>query len=66
MRTEMFRYDLPSHRIAQTPTEPRHCARLLDARTNADHVVQALPELLEPGDLVVVNNTKVRAARLRG
>ncbi len=62
----MFRYDLPSHRIAQTPTEPRHRARLLDARTNADHVVQALPELLEPGDLVVVNNTKVRAARLRG
>jgi len=66
VRTDSFRYELPSDRIAQTPTEPRDKAKLLDARTGVDHVVRALPELLKPGDLVVVNDTKVRAARLRG
>lgn len=59
-----FRYDLPPEAIAQTPAEPRDSARLLDTRTMSDHTVADLAELLAPGDLVVVNNTRVRAARL--
>ncbi len=66
MRTEAFHYDLPAERIAQTPMDPRDGARLLDGRTMMDGVVRDLPDLLEAGDLVVVNDTRVRAARLRG
>lgn len=66
MRTDSFVYDLPEDRIAQTPIEPRDAARLLDVRTMTDHVVADLPDLLAPGDLLVVNDTKVRAARLHG
>ena len=66
MLTSDFDYDLPPERIAQTPIEPRHDARLLDTRNQSDHNFIDLPGLLRPGDLVVVNRTKVRAARLRG
>jgi S-adenosylmethionine:tRNA ribosyltransferase-isomerase len=59
-----FSYDLPRSAIAQTPLEDRAEARLLDTRDMTDHVYTELPLLLEPGDLVVVNSTKVRAARL--
>ena len=59
-------YDLPAERIAQEPIEPRDAARLLVDR--GDHVehrhVRDLPDLLEPGDLVVVNDTKVLPARI--
>jgi S-adenosylmethionine:tRNA ribosyltransferase-isomerase len=65
-RTSEFAYDLPLERIAQVPLEPRDAARLLDARDLSDHTFADLPALLRPGDLVVVNRTKVRAARLRG
>lgn len=67
-------YDLPEASIAQTPVEPRDSARLLDARlfdvghpeaSLVDRVVSELPWLVEPGDVVVVNNTKVLPARLR-
>lgn len=61
-----FRYDLPEAAIAQSPTEPRDAARLLDTRTLADRTVAELPDILAAGDVVVVNNTRVRAARLRG
>lgn len=61
---DRFRYDLPGDAIAQSPAEPRDAARLLDARTMTDHTVRELPQLLESGDVVVVNNTRVRAARL--
>lgn len=61
-----YRYPLDASAIAQEPAEPREAARLLDTRTMVDHHVSDLPNLLEPGDVVVVNNTRVRAARLAG
>ena len=66
MLTEDFSYDLPEEAIAQQPVEPRHDARLLDTRDLSDRRFHQLPGMLEPGDLVVVNETKVRAARLHG
>jgi S-adenosylmethionine:tRNA ribosyltransferase-isomerase len=66
MRTSEFVYYLPPEAIAQTPVEPRHAARLLDTRDMSDHRFLDLPALLRPGDLVVVNRTRVRHARLRG
>lgn len=70
MRTDDFDYELPSGRIAQQPAEPRDSCRLLvldrasgqmDHRTFAD-----LPDYLGAGDLLVVNETKVLPARLKG
>jgi S-adenosylmethionine:tRNA ribosyltransferase-isomerase len=66
MLTSLFDYRLPPERIAQVPVEPRDAARLLDTRDLSDHRFHALGELLAPGDLVVINRTRVRAARLRG
>jgi S-adenosylmethionine:tRNA ribosyltransferase-isomerase len=66
---EAFDYELPSERIAQTPAEPRDSSRLLHVRRDGgldDHVFTELPTLLRPGDLLVVNDTRVRAARLTG
>lgn len=63
---EQFLYDLPEGSIAQSAIEPRHAARLLDTRTMSDHSFVDLPDLLDPGDLLVVNETKVRSARLLG
>ncbi len=57
---------MPEEAIAQSAIEPRHDSRLLDARDLTDHRFLDLPDLLEPGDLVVVNETRVRAARLHG
>ena len=69
MRLADFDYDLPPAAIAQHPIEPRDAARLLVDRGDAappDHRhVRDLPELLEPGDLVVVNDSRVIPARLR-
>lgn len=63
-----FDYDLPPEAIAQQPIEPRDAARLL-VDGGAEHLpahrhVRDLPELLGPGDLLVVNDTRVRPARL--
>ena len=66
MLLEEFQYDLPQSAIAQHPLEPRDSSRLLDAATSTDHRFTDLPDLLNPGDLVVVNTTKVRRARLIG
>ncbi|NIS30681.1 MAG: S-adenosylmethionine:tRNA ribosyltransferase-isomerase, partial [Actinobacteria bacterium] len=66
VETAAFRYDLPEDRIAQRPVEPRDSSRLLDTRTMADRRFSDLPALLRPGDLVVVNRTRVRRARLDG
>jgi S-adenosylmethionine:tRNA ribosyltransferase-isomerase len=61
-------YDLPEHAIAQRPVEPRDAARLLVDRgpsTAAEHHhVRDLPKLLQYGDLLVVNDTRVLPARL--
>lgn len=66
MRVEDFHYDLPERAIAQSAVEPRDSSRLLDTRDMSDHRFAELPNLLEPGDLVVVNETRVRRARLPG
>jgi S-adenosylmethionine:tRNA ribosyltransferase-isomerase len=66
MRVEEFTYPLPDSSIAQEAIEPRHDSRLLDTRDMSDHRFLDLPSLLRAGDLVVVNETRVRAARLFG
>jgi S-adenosylmethionine:tRNA ribosyltransferase-isomerase len=64
-----FDYDLTASAIAQTPVEPRDAARLLvdrgPGRAPEHRQVRDLPDLLRPGDLVVVNETRVIPARLR-
>jgi S-adenosylmethionine:tRNA ribosyltransferase-isomerase len=72
VRTGELDYALPPEAIAQVPIEPRDAARLLvgpgvrvDARGELEHRhVRDLPSLLEPGDLVVVNSTRVLPARV--
>ena len=70
MRTSDFDYDLPSELIAQQPVEPRDAARLLlvsrDSGALSHHHVRDLPALLRAGDLLVLNDTRVMAARLLG
>jgi S-adenosylmethionine:tRNA ribosyltransferase-isomerase len=62
-----FDYELPATAIAQVPVEPRDAARLLVSLAGgvAHRRVADLPELLAPGDVLVVNDTRVRPARLR-
>jgi S-adenosylmethionine:tRNA ribosyltransferase-isomerase len=64
--TAELEYDLPEDRIAQVPIEPRDSARLLvDLGVDVEHRhVRDLPDLLDPLDLVVLNTTRVLAARL--
>lgn len=67
MRLSDFDYDLPDARIAQVPCDPRDTARLLVDRGSAapEHRrVLDLPDLLVPGDLLVLNDTRVIPARL--
>ena len=63
-----FDFALPPELIAQHPARERSASRLLDARgaAPADHVFADLPALLDPGDLLVVNDTRVIKARLLG
>jgi S-adenosylmethionine:tRNA ribosyltransferase-isomerase len=63
-----FDFELPPELIAQHPAAERSGSRLLDGRGSAviDRVFRDLPELLNPGDLLVFNNTKVIKARLYG
>ena len=68
--THDFYYDLPEELIAQTPVEPRDASRLL-VYSRADESVEHahfrdLPDYLEEGDLLVINNTKVIPARIFG
>lgn len=69
MDTRELDYDLPSEAIAQEPITPRDAARLLvdhgPGASPAHRHVRDLPDLLGPGDLVVVNDTRVIPARLR-
>ena len=68
MRTDEFDFDLPEDRIALRPPARRDGARLLHVRgeDRHDRLVTDLPTLLGPGDLLVLNDTKVLAAALRG
>jgi S-adenosylmethionine:tRNA ribosyltransferase-isomerase len=63
-----FDFALPPELIAQQPAAERSAARLLDGRCGAgqDRVFRELPALLQPGDLLVFNDTKVIKARLYG
>src|SRR5581483_8697470 len=66
-----FDFDLPPERIALRPVSPRDAARLLLVRPGRtpelkDKTVRDLPDLLSPGDTLVVNDTRVIAARLVG
>jgi S-adenosylmethionine:tRNA ribosyltransferase-isomerase len=63
-----FDFDLPPELIAQHPAAERSASRLLDGRGRmpADRVFRDLPGLLQPGDLLVFNDTRVIKARLFG
>src|SRR5262245_30816125 len=65
-----FDFELPPERIAQQPAAERAAARLLHLDRRSGQIahchVTDLPGLLQPGDLVVVNNTRVFPARLMG
>ena len=80
MRTDLFDFDLPEDLIALRPASPRDAARLLVVRPPVrlmasafvsapvleDRGVRDLPDLLRPGDALVVNDTKVIPAALAG
>ena len=66
MRVAEFDFTLPKDLIAQHPATPRESARLLSIEPDSlhDHHVFDLPDLLQPGDLLVFNDTRVIPARL--
>ncbi len=69
MRSTDFDYPLPAERIAQEPLAERDASRLLSVSPDGvmeDRRFRELPALLRRGDLLVVNDTRVRRARLKG
>jgi S-adenosylmethionine:tRNA ribosyltransferase-isomerase len=69
MRTDLFDFDLPAASIALRPAIPRDSARLLVVRPGLglqDRAISDLPQLLQPGDQLVVNDTRVISAQLTG
>jgi S-adenosylmethionine:tRNA ribosyltransferase-isomerase len=70
MQRSDFNYDLPDHLIAQFPPAKRGDSRLLHLDAGNDLLIDRhfsdFPKLLEPGDLLVFNNTRVMSARLYG
>jgi S-adenosylmethionine:tRNA ribosyltransferase-isomerase len=70
MRVDLFDFDLPQERIALRPVRPRDAARMLVVRGGGapfgDAGVLDLPELLQPGDVLVFNDTRVLPAQLEG
>jgi S-adenosylmethionine:tRNA ribosyltransferase-isomerase len=71
VRVDAFDYHLPEELVALRPASPRDAARLLVVDPSAeppfaDRMILDLPELLEPGDALVLNDTKVIPAELRG
>ncbi|HEV2558524.1 MAG TPA: tRNA preQ1(34) S-adenosylmethionine ribosyltransferase-isomerase QueA [Microvirga sp.] len=69
MRVDLFDFELPDSSIALRPAEPRDAARLLVVRPGhslVDETVRALPDLLDEGDVLVLNDTKVIPSRLYG
>ena len=65
LRTSDFDYHLPPEAIAQHPGERGESRLLVLGRTTAERRFAELPDLLDPGDLLVVNDTRVIPARLR-
>ena len=68
MDVDLFDFDLPEDRIALRPAKPRDSARLLVVGEGSlqDRTVRDLPQLLQPGDLLVLNDTRVFPAALKG
>ena len=70
MRVDLFDFELPEERIALRPIAPRDAARLLvvDVKTSRfeDRAIRDFPDLLQPHDALVVNDTRVIPARLEG
>jgi S-adenosylmethionine:tRNA ribosyltransferase-isomerase len=69
MRTDLFDFELPADSIALRPASPRDSARMLVVRQGEaldDRVVADLPQMLQPGDQLVVNDTRVISAQLSG
>lgn len=68
MRVDLFDFDLPQDLIALRPASPRDSARLLHVQGDvfADKIVRDLPSLLNPGDCLVFNDTRVIPAQLEG
>lgn len=71
MRVDLFDFELPDERIALRPANPRDSARLLTVDPHsvpqlADRRMSDLPDLLDPGDVLVFNDTKVIPAQLEG
>jgi S-adenosylmethionine:tRNA ribosyltransferase-isomerase len=70
VRTADFDYELPPELIAQHPTERRDAARMLVLGPRSGELIHstiaALPQYLEPGDLLVLNDSRVLPARLIG
>ncbi len=68
MKVDDFDFDLPRELIAERPVSPRDQAKLLHVRPDGldDLIVRALPDLLQPGDILVSNDTRVIPARLTG
>ncbi len=68
MKLSDFDFDLPERLIAVRPARPRSSARMLlaDGDRIADRTVSDLPDILRPGDRLVLNDTKVIPARLSG
>ncbi|MBX9727236.1 MAG: tRNA preQ1(34) S-adenosylmethionine ribosyltransferase-isomerase QueA, partial [Rickettsiales bacterium] len=72
MRTELFDFHLPEGRIAHAPATPRDAAKLLHVGGHGhdnliglrDYTVRDLPSLLNPGDVMVFNDSRVIPARL--
>ncbi len=70
MRVDLFDFDLPPERIALRPAQPRDAARMLVVRGGdvalEDRSVDELSALLNPGDVLVFNDTRVIPAQLEG
>jgi S-adenosylmethionine:tRNA ribosyltransferase-isomerase len=69
MRTDLFDFELPAASIALRPANPRDSARMLIVPSDGvlrDGIVTDLPRWLEPGDQLVVNDTRVISAQLKG
>ena len=70
MKKSDFYYDLPKELIAQHPAEPRDSARLMhiDRKTGGiEHrIFRDVTDYLQPGDCLIINDTKVLPARIYG
>ena len=70
LKTSDFHYDLPEELIAQHPSEKRDEARLMvlnrEKRTTEHRIFRDITEYLHPGDVLVINDSKVIPARIYG